>query len=85
MHCIRAKDKPNHLFVHLNLCIALAMGLVVFIAGIENATTNKVGVCNNFIAGIFMYVELLRLPASLYQHSCNIYLYLLFVGCCVKE
>ena len=43
MHCIRAKDKPNHLFVHLNLCIALAMGLVVFIAGIENATTNKVG------------------------------------------
>ena len=54
MHCIRAKDKPNHLFVHLNLCIALAMGLVVFIAGIENATTNKVGVCNNFIAGIFM-------------------------------
>ena len=39
---IRVKDNVNHLFVHLNLCIALALGLVVFIAGIENATNNEV-------------------------------------------
>ena len=42
-HYIRIKDENNHLFIHLNLCIALALGLVVFIAGIENATSNEVG------------------------------------------
>jgi len=41
--CVRTKDDThNHVFIHLNLCIALALGLVVFIAGIENATNNKV-------------------------------------------
>ena len=40
--CIRIKDNKNHLFVHLNLCIALALCLVVFITGIENATNNEV-------------------------------------------
>ena len=39
---IRKKEKTNNLFIHLNLCIALALGLVVFIAGIENATENEV-------------------------------------------
>ena len=47
MHYIRAKDKTNHLFIHLNLCIALALGLVVFIAGIETASENEVGLCGN--------------------------------------
>ena len=37
----RTRDKINHLFIHLNLCIALALGIVVFIAGIENATNNE--------------------------------------------
>ena len=41
-HCIRSKDNKNHLFIHLNLCIALALGLVVFITGIESATKNEV-------------------------------------------
>ena len=41
-HCIRTNGNKNHLFIHLNLCIALALGLVVFIAGIENATSNEV-------------------------------------------
>ena len=41
-HYIRTKDNKNHLFIHLNLCIALTLGLVVFIAGIENATSNEV-------------------------------------------
>ena len=39
---IRTKENKNHLFIHLNLCIALALGLVAFIAGIENATSNEV-------------------------------------------
>ena len=38
----RVKDYRNVLFIHLNLCIALAMGLVVFIGGIENATITEV-------------------------------------------
>ena len=46
VYCVRANDKTNHLFVNLNLCIALALGLVVFIAGIETATDNEVGVCD---------------------------------------
>ena len=41
-HWIRTNGNKNHLFIHLNLCIALALGLVVFIAGIENATSNEV-------------------------------------------
>jgi len=41
--CIcRTKDRFNHLFIHLNLSIALALGLVVFLAGIENATEYQV-------------------------------------------
>ena len=43
LHFIRTKDKKvNYLFVHLNLCIALAFGLVVFISGIETAVNNEV-------------------------------------------
>ena len=51
MYCIRAKGKTKLLFVHLNLCTALALGLVVFIAGIETATNNEVGVCDSIIDG----------------------------------
>ena len=40
----RVKDNKNNLFIHLNLCIALALGIVVFIGGIENATTTEVPV-----------------------------------------
>ena len=43
------------MFIHLNLCIALALGLVVFIAGIESATTNEVCVITNdkvYVTGI---------------------------------
>ena len=46
MFCsIRMRDKDiNHLFIHLNLCIALALALVVFISGIENAVGNQVAI-----------------------------------------
>ena len=44
-YSIRTRDtKVNHLFVHLNLCIALALGLVIFISGIENAVSNEVAI-----------------------------------------
>ena len=29
-------------FVHVNLCLSLAVGLLVFMAGIENGTSSKV-------------------------------------------
>ncbi|XP_065909246.1 uncharacterized protein [Dysidea avara] len=35
---LRKRDKINHPFIHLNLCIALALGLLVFVAGIDTAT-----------------------------------------------
>ena len=38
----RQKKKVNNLFIHLNLCIALTLGLIVFIAGIETATKYRV-------------------------------------------
>ena len=38
----RKKDKINHSFIHLNLCIALALGLAVFLGGIETATEYQV-------------------------------------------
>jgi len=42
MFICRTKDRSNHLFIHLNLSIALTLGLVVFLAGIENATKYRV-------------------------------------------
>ena len=41
-HVYSTKDRINHLFIHLNLSIALALGLVVFLAGIETATEYRV-------------------------------------------
>ena len=32
------------IFIHLNLCTALALSLALFIAGIENSTSNEVSV-----------------------------------------
>jgi len=40
----RKKEKINHPYIHLNLCIALALGLVVFLAGIEPATEYQVSI-----------------------------------------
>jgi len=38
----RKKQKNNVVFIHLNLCIALALALLVFVAGIETAKDSKV-------------------------------------------
>jgi hypothetical protein len=32
-----------HYFVHLNLCIALLMGYIIFLAGIDSAVKNRIG------------------------------------------
>lgn len=34
-----------HYFIHLNLAIALLLGCVVFVAGINTAVTNRVRSC----------------------------------------
>ena len=38
----RKKQTNNVVFIHLNLCIALALALLVFVAGIETAKDSKV-------------------------------------------
>ena len=40
--------------MHLNLCIALALGLFVFVVGIESATSNEVSIYYVAIAVIIM-------------------------------
>ena len=35
--------KGTHVFVHLNLCIALFLGNLVFVSGIDTANDNRVG------------------------------------------
>jgi len=37
----KTPSKRNPILIHLNLCIALALGLVVFVSGIETATDNE--------------------------------------------
>lgn len=34
-------NKRNPIIIHLNLCIALALGIIVFVSGIETATDNE--------------------------------------------
>lgn len=34
--------KGSHIFVHLNLCIALLLGNTVFVSGVDTATSNRV-------------------------------------------
>ena len=48
----RNKGKENHIFIHLNLCIALALALVVFLAGIGNATDDRVSYENTGTSSI---------------------------------
>ena len=71
---VRSRDRINHLFIHLNLCIALALGLIVFIAGIENATsheaciTNKVDLC--IIHIIIVRLQVCSSTVAVFFHIC---------------
>ncbi len=40
--CRKELIQKLHNFVHLNLCIALALGLLLFLTGIQTATANVV-------------------------------------------
>ena len=35
-------NKRNPILIHLNLCISLALGIIVFVSGIETAVDNEV-------------------------------------------
>ena len=41
--CRKELIQKVHNFVHLNLCIALALGLLLFLTGVQTATANEVG------------------------------------------
>ncbi len=43
--CRKKLFNAMHLFVHLNLALALCLALVVFVAGVEPAAANEVLVC----------------------------------------
>ena len=48
--CRKELIQKLHNFVHLNLCIALSLGLLLFLTGIQTATANIVSNKNNPIA-----------------------------------
>ena len=49
------------MFIHLNLCIALALGLIAFIAGIENATDDRVSsLANQKSTYVHIYIHYLH-------------------------
>jgi len=62
----RKRDKINHPFIHLNLCIALALGLIVFLAGIETATENRVS--------IQLYYKVVKRDLIVYLHAAMFWL-----------
>ena len=41
-HYRKTAFKGTHNKIHLNLCIALLLGLIVFVSGIESAKNDKV-------------------------------------------
>ena len=43
-----------HYFIHLNLSIALLLGYVVFLAGVDTAVGNQIGCA--FVAGLLHYL-----------------------------
>ena len=40
--------KGTHVFIHFNLCIALLLGNIVFVSGVDTATSNRVCYSHNF-------------------------------------
>ena len=64
----------KNLFIHLNLCIALALGLIVFIAGIERATNNEA--CAAIRTVLQLSLECIRMPiGGLQVRSCSVAVY----------
>ena len=71
--------KRNPILIHLNLCIALALGLIVFLSGIETAVDNEVRTCcdNNTISdSVFTdYLDCLQVCSS----TLAVFLYISFL------
>lgn len=48
--CRKTLFSEVHNFIHLNLSLALLLGLIVFVAGIETAVVNEVCVYLNYVS-----------------------------------
>ena len=81
------KQAFNHVhhFLHLNLCIALLLGLVTFVSGIEAAAEYRVS--DTIILGIVMQILfcLLRKAVLQWLYYSIISSWQHFAGCSVKE
>ena len=81
----RIFNQTQH-FLHLNLSIALLLGLITFVSGIETAAEYRVSdVVIFYIYVCKFYFVLLRKAVLLWLYCCTIYLWRHFAGCSVKE
>ena len=71
-------------FVHLNLCIALLLGLITFVSGIEAAENHRVSVHMKVLM-MHSVIFHLRLAVSLWQSYFTTSSWLHSAGCYVKE
>jgi len=66
--CRRSRGKRNLLLIHLNLCISLALGLLVFLAGIETATNSEVQYFVMIIQILLYFKGACKFVAALLQY-----------------
>ena len=88
VHVYYRKCIFNHTqhFLHLNLSIALLLGLITFVSGIETAAEYRVsGLVIFYIYVCKFCFVLLRKAALLWLYCCTIYSWQHFAGCSVKE
>ena len=78
--------KGTHNKIHLNLSIALLLGLLVFVSGIETAKNDRVcvAICPHFLNSHKTCVYIYRLVVYLLQHSYTICFCLFSAGHFVK-
>ena len=70
LHVRRELFKKLNNFVHLNLCIALACGLLIFLAGIEGAKGVPVSLAQTYIQGSVL-TRVCACVASRLLHFCD--------------
>ena len=70
-------------FVHLNLSIALLLGLIIFVSGIETASEYRVS--HNIRYQMYMDFSFLRKVVLLWLYCFTISSWQHFAGCSVKE
>ena len=62
-----------HNFVHLNLCIALALGLLLFLTGVQTATANEVGLSLIGCALPYQIKYVIYIWGTIISHTRNVY------------